>query len=138
MHRLVVDTNVIVSAAIRAGKPRQFLLEVLLGGKYTLVTSDGIISEIREVLGRPKFRLDESEINGAVSTLESLSDVIKTKSKFKVVEMDQDDDMFINAVFDGRADYIVSGDHHLLDLKEYRGIKIVTAAEMLGILQSDG
>lgn len=84
----------IVSAAIKTCKPRQFLLEALLDGKYALVTSDEIIREIRKVLGRPKFRLDESEINGAVSTLESLSNVIKTKSKFKVVEMDQDDDMF--------------------------------------------
>ena len=48
MHRLVVDTKVIVSAAIRAGKPRQFLLEVLFGDKYTLVMSDEIIREIRD------------------------------------------------------------------------------------------
>ena len=54
MYRLVVDTNVIVSAVIGTGKPRQFLLEGLLGGKYALVTSDAIISEMREVLGRPK------------------------------------------------------------------------------------
>ena len=69
MYRLVVDTNVIVSAVIGTGKPRQFLLEGLLGGKYALVTSDAIISEMREVLGRPKFSLDNSEINEAMSIL---------------------------------------------------------------------
>ena len=46
--------------------------------------------------------------------------------------------MFINAVYDGGADYIVSGDHDLLDLKEFKGIQMVTVDEMLGILQSDG
>lgn len=137
MHRLVVDTNVIVSAAIVAGKSRKFLLKALLGGKCTLVTSDEIIGEIREVLGRPKFRLDESEISGAVSTLKSLSDVVETKSKFKVVKKDPDDDIFINAAYDGRADYIVSGDPHLLNLKEWRGIRMVRITEMLNILQSD-
>lgn len=124
MHRLVVDTNVIVSAAIVAGKSRKFLLKALLGDKCTLVTSDEIIGEIREVLGRPKFRLDESEISGAVSTLKSLSDVVETKSKFKVVKKDPDDDIFINAAYDGRADYIVSDDPHLLNLKEWRGIRM--------------
>ena len=109
MYRLVVDTNVIVSAS---GKPRLLLQKALFDGKYDLVTSD----EIRTVLSRPKFRLDESVINGAVSLLESRSAVIKSKSRFEAVE-DQDDNMFINAAFDGRADYIVSGDHHLLNLK---------------------
>ena len=137
MYRLVVDTNVIVSAAIGTGTSHQFWLEALLGGRCTPVTSDEIISEIREVLGRPKFRLDESKINEALSTLESLSDVIETKSKLNVVKRDPNDNMFINAAYDGRADYIVSGDCDLLDLKEWEGIKVITAAEMLGILQSD-
>ena len=137
MYRLVVDTSVTVSASISIGKPHQLLREILFGGKCTVVMSDEIISEIREVLGRPKFRLGENDINDMVLPLESLSDIIETKSKLRVVKEDQDDDMFVNAAFDGRADYIVSGDHHLLDLKEYRGIKVVTATEMLGILQSD-
>lgn len=138
MYRLAVDTNVVVRAAIGTGSSRQFWLEALLGGKCTLVTSDEIICEIREVLGRPKFRLDEGQINKAMSELESLSDVIETRSRFRVVKRDPDDDMFINAAYDGRAGYIVSGDSDLLDLKEFRGIKMVTAAQMLGILQSDG
>lgn len=138
MHRLVVDTNVIVSAAIVAGKSRKFLLKAPLGGKCTLVTSDEIVGEIREVLSRPKFRLDESEISGAVSTLKSLSNVVETKSKFRVVKKDPDDDMFINTAYDGRADYIVVGDPHMLDLKKWRGVRIVTVTKMLEILQSDG
>ena len=136
MYRVVVDTNVVVSAAIRAGKSYGFL-KAVLDGKCTLVTSDEIINEIREVLCRPKFRLDKNEIGGVVSTLKSLSNIIETKSKFSVTR-DPDDDMFINAAYDGGADYIVSGDHDLLDLEEFKGIRMVTVDEMLGILQSDG
>ena len=138
MYRLVVDTNVVISAVTNTGKRYQFLLEAVLGGKCTLVTSDEIIREIRAVLGRPKFRLDEDDIDGAMSVLESLSEVIETKSKFRVVNRDPNDDMFINAAYDGSADYIVSGDCDLLDLKEWKGIKVVSATEMLEILQSDG
>lgn len=84
-----------VSTTIRAGKSYGFL-KAVLGGKCALVTSDEIINEIREALCRPKFRLDKNEIDGVVPTLESLSNTIKTKSKFSVTR-DPDDDMFINA-----------------------------------------
>ncbi len=137
MYRVVVDTSVVVSAAIRAGKPYEFLLKAVLSGKCALITSDEIINEIREVLCRPKFRLDKNEVNDVVSTLESLSDIIETKSKFSVVR-DPDDDMFINAAYNGGADYIVSGDRDLLCLEEFKGIQMVTVDEMLRILQSDG
>lgn len=137
MYRVIVDTNAVVSAAIRAGKSHGFLLEAMLGGKCALVTSDEIINEIREVLGRLKFRLGKNEIDGVVSALELLSNVIETKSKFSVVR-DPNDNMLVNAAYDGHADYIVSGDRDLLDLEEFEGIKMVTVAEMWGILQSDG
>lgn len=132
-----MDTNVVVSAAIRAGKSYELLQKAALGGKCALITSDEIISEIRKVLCRPKFRLDKNEIDGVVSTLKSLSSIIETKSKFSVVR-DPDDDIFINAAHDGGADYIVSGDHDLLDLEEFKGIQMVTVDKMLRILQSDG
>jgi putative PIN family toxin of toxin-antitoxin system len=116
MYRVVVDTNVVVSAAISVGKSYEFLLNAVLSGKCALVTSDEIINEIREVLCRPKFRLGKNEISSVVSALESLSNIIETKSKFSMAK-DPDDDMFINAAYDGGADYIVSGDRDLLDLE---------------------
>lgn len=81
--------------------------------------------------------MDKNKVNNVVSTLESLSDIIEAKSKFSVVR-DPGDDMLINAAYDGGADYIVSGNHDLLDLEEFKGIQMVTVDEMLRILQSDG
>jgi predicted nucleic acid-binding protein len=48
-----------------------------------------------------------------------------------VIQEDPDDDIFLNTALDGKADYIVSGDPHLLDLSKYKGIKIVTVDDML-------
>ena len=104
--------------------------------KCTLVTSDEIIGEIREVLGRPKFRLSKDEIDRALSALESASEIVETTSNFEVVS-DSDDDMFVNAAYDGGANYIVSGDGDLLELGEFEGIKIVKVVEMQRILRSD-
>ena len=128
MYRTVVDTNVVVSAAIRAGRSYGFLLKAVLGDKCALVTSNEIINEMSKVLCRPKFRLDKNEINGVVSTLESLSDIIETKSKFSVAR-DPDDDMFINTACDRGADYIVSGDHYLLDLESLRKSRLLLSTK---------
>ena len=58
------------------------------------------------------------------------------KSEFRAVPDDSDDDIVINAAYDGHADYIVTGDKHLLGMGEFRGIPIITIARMLDLLQS--
>ena len=107
MYRIVADTNVVVSASISDGNPRRFLLGAMRDAKCTLVTSDEIIGEIREVLGRPKFRLSKDEIDRALSALESASEIVETTSNFEVVS-DSDDDMFVNAAYGGGANYTSS------------------------------
>ena len=61
---------------------------------------------------------------------------MQIKSRFKAVKEDPDDDIIVRTAYDGKADYIVSGDRHLLALKEFKGIKILTIDEMLGVLNS--
>ena len=136
MYRIVVDTNVVISASISEGDPHRFLLEAMHDVRCTMVKSDEIISEIRKVLGRPKFRLSKDEIDRALSALKSASEIVEATSKFEVVS-DSDDNMFVNAAYDGGANYIVSGDGDLLELGEFEGIKIVKVVEMQRILRSD-
>ena len=62
--------------------------------------------------------------------------MVKVRSKFKVIKGDPDDDMVLRTAKDGRTEYIVSGNKHLLSLSEFRGIKIVTVGQMLDILRS--
>jgi hypothetical protein len=50
------------------------------------------------------------------------------------VKEDHADDIVLRTAYDGKADYIVSGDNHLLSMREFRGIKIVTVDEMLMLL----
>jgi predicted nucleic acid-binding protein len=58
------------------------------------------------------------------------------KSRFKAVKEDPDDGIIVRAAYDGKADYLVSGGRHLLALKEYKGIRILTIDEMLDVLKS--
>lgn len=137
MYKIVADANIIISAWInKAGNPRQLLSKYLTGGKYVLIMSDEIINETKKVASRSKFETSESDIDDFLFPLIIMSDIVKIKSSIKIVDQDPDDDAIINTAYDGDADYIVSGDNHLLKLKKYGKIQIVNVATMLKILQS--
>jgi uncharacterized protein len=134
MLRVVLDTNVLVSAIISDGKPRE-LLRKGIANQFSIVTSDLILKELITVLRRPKFKTTEDEIHRIIITLIRSSEVVKVKSKFTAVKEDPKDDMIIDTAYDGRADVIVSGDSHLLGSKNFRGIKIITVECMFKTLQ---
>lgn len=134
MLRIVLDTNVLVSAIIRNGKPRK-LFQMGIDGKYKILTSRETLYELSEVLQRPKFMMTREDIVRIVSALMETGENIQVTSKFEVINRDPDDNIIINTAHDGNADYIVSGDKDIKDLKNFQKIKIVTVVEMLKILE---
>lgn len=130
MLRIVLDTNVLVSAVIAEGKPRD-LLKLAIQRQFLLIKSREIIDEFAGVLQRPKFGMSRQQVIRAKNALTKTGKTIKVTSSRKVVKEDPDDDIFINAALDSNADYIVSGDSHLLNLATYKGIEIVTVDIML-------
>lgn len=133
MLRAVLDTNVLVSAVISDGKPRE-LLKKGIENKFSIVTSDLILKELVSVLRRPKFKTSEDEIQQIVLALIQSAEVVSVKSSFKVVKKDRKDDMVVNTAYDGRADAIVTGDGDLLELQSFKGIKMMTVEATLGLL----
>lgn len=130
MFRVVLDTNVLVSAIISDGKPRE-LLKKGIANQYSIVTSDLILKELLIVLRRPKFKISEDEIQRTILALIRTADVVNVKTKIKAVKEDPKDDMVIETAIDGRADIIVTGDNHLLTLKNFSGVKVTTVEKML-------
>lgn len=134
MLRIVLDTNVLISAIIRDGKPRK-LFQMGIDGKYHILLSRKMLDGLSMVLQRPKFKMTEEEIIRIVSALEVTAKKVVVTSDFQVVTSDPDDNVIINTAHDAKANYIVSGDPDLKDLKNFRGIRIVSVDEMLKILQ---
>jgi putative PIN family toxin of toxin-antitoxin system len=134
MLRVVFDTNVLVSAIISDGKPRE-LLRKGISKEFCIVTSDLILRELGAVLRRPKFKTDRDEIHRIILALMQAAEVVEIVSNFKIVEEDPKDDMVIQTAYDGKADFVVSGDSHLLAIGNFRGIKIVAAKQMLSCLE---
>jgi putative PIN family toxin of toxin-antitoxin system len=130
MVRVVADANILVSAVIADGAPRKFLRRAI-SQDVELVLSLPILQEFVEVLRRPKFRMTEAEIDRALGALIQIATVIEVLSRRRVVQADPDDDVVVNTAIDGHADWIVSGDKHLLDLGEYERIEILSVTELL-------
>ena len=133
--RVVIDTNIYISAIFWGGKPRK-VVDLGRGEKILIFSSLEIEKEIAEKL-RTKFKLDEEEVNRILLDFSTFTIPVEVTKQIQVVSDDPDDDKFIECAICCNADYIVSGDRHLLNLKEYAGIKILKASEFLSILPRD-
>ncbi|MFQ6134227.1 MAG: putative toxin-antitoxin system toxin component, PIN family [Nitrososphaerales archaeon] len=135
MYAAVFDVNVLVSSLITKGKPRELFLKAK-DKHFTLILSAQIISEFINVVSRRKFAkyVKEYDVRVFLEALHQIARFTKVRSRFIVVKEDPTDDIILRTAYDGRADYIVSGDRHLLSLKSFRDIQIVTVNEMLSIL----
>jgi putative PIN family toxin of toxin-antitoxin system len=127
--KVVIDTNIYISAIFWGGKPRA-VIDLGRDKKIQIFTSPDIENEISEKL-RVKFNLPESEVNQILFDFSTFTFPIIVKKKYQVVSKDPDDDKFIECAMQCHADFIVTGDHHLLDIREYSGIKILSASEFL-------
>lgn len=135
MLRIVLDTNVLISAIIHSGKPRK-LFQMGIDGKYKILISKETLDELSAVLQRPKFKMTREDIMRIVSALMETGENIRVTSNFKVISNDPDDDIILNTAHDGDADYLVSGDNDIQSLENFRGIKIVSVDEILKILDN--
>jgi uncharacterized protein len=134
--KVVLDTIVFVSALIKAGKPRDLFNKSIKDKQ--LVLSRAILEEFLDVIEDPKIAkyTSEKDVTVFLNTLKKSARIVQVKSKFKAVKEDPDDDNIIQAAYDSKANYITSGDRHLLALKQFKGIRIVTVDEMLNALNN--
>jgi putative PIN family toxin of toxin-antitoxin system len=129
MVRAVVDTNILVSALIKRGKPRKLVLKLL--EEHTVILSRQMLAELADVLTRKKFAIKTSQVDRFLAILVRKSKIVTLSSRFKVISEDPDDDVVLNTAYAGKAEYIVTGDRHLLALKEFKRTKILKVTQIL-------
>ncbi len=135
MLRAVLDANVYLSAAIHPeGPPGQIMRRFLRDAAFELVVSRAIVREVLRAFAYPKVRkyiprgLDASLW---LSDIVLLAQFVAGEYKIAGVSGDPDDDKYIAAAVEGLAEFIVTGDKHLLALTNYEGIRIVTPRAFL-------
>jgi putative PIN family toxin of toxin-antitoxin system len=127
--KAVLDTNVLVSALLYQGTPHRILLAAEQG-LYELVISEEMLRELERVLLQ-KFRLASEETQEAIQMLRAIGTQIEIEEPETIVAEDPDDDKFLAAALASGAPFLVSGDKHLLRLRAYKKVQIVTAREFL-------
>lgn len=134
--RITIDTNILVSALGWNGAEAS-VLEMVLESKLELYLSTEILSEFFRVVKYPKFRFTDSEIDGFIGRLWSNSVIVNPSQSVKVIIDDPADNKILECALEGKSEFIISGDRHLLNLGEYEGIKILRAVDFLKVLEKE-
>ena len=134
--RAVLDTNVLVSAFIRPKGISARIRRAGEEGRFTLVLSEVLHEELRDVLARPRIqkagRYSPEEAAEFLDLLEVIAEIVPGPLAAEpVVQADPDDDWVLATAVEGAADVIVSGDKGLLDIGSHKGIPILTPSAFL-------
>ena len=136
--KVVLDTNVVISATLIRGGNEDRILRAWRRRRFDLVLSPPILEELGRALfyeKLQKFRwMSEDEVAALLQALAQGSELVSGPTAVRA-SRDPDDDKFIAAALEGEAEYVVTGDHDLLDLDPYEGVRIVTPAAFLTMLR---
>jgi len=139
MISAVIDTNIIVSGTISSSDPPYEVVEAWRDRQFTLITSPLILKEVERVFKYPKimksYNLYSKTIKAIKLRLSKHSVVTKGKLKVNEIKDDPADNMFLACAKEGSADFIVTGDNHLLKLGFFEGIPIASSRHFLQILK---
>jgi putative PIN family toxin of toxin-antitoxin system len=127
--RVVLDTNIIVSGYL--GGEVEAIIVAWKSGKFTLIVTEAIIDEYLSVLKRPKFKIEQVEIENFSALLIDKAEFVIPLEHIQAIPNDESDNKFLDAAVAGQANIIVSGDQHLLELKSFRDIEVVPAKNFL-------
>lgn len=133
-HRIVLDTNILISAILFGGPPRD-VLKLVISGTVGCSLSLAILDELRDVLQRPKFKFSSEQSFNVLEELHAACDIINPMVKINVITEDPDDNKILECAVAAKSAFIVSGDRHLLDLVEFRGIKILTPTAYIKMIK---
>lgn len=131
MKRVVLDTNVLVSALLVTDSLPAEILRQFREGEWELAVSGAILEEYGRVLRRKKFGLSLKQVELVLRLISARSVLIIPSRHFQVITEDPPDNEFLDVAVEANADAVVSGDSHLLSLKSFRGIPILAPSEFL-------
>jgi putative PIN family toxin of toxin-antitoxin system len=142
MLRVVLDTNVFVSSLlVKEGVPAQ-VMDAWRDRRYVLVISPAIIAEMRSTLNYPRIRrkygITDEDVEGLIVLIQHDALLVPGEADVAgAIPADPTDEKILACALDGRADLIVSGNLHLLDLVQYQGIPILNARQFLERLTAE-
>lgn len=129
MHRLVIDTNILISS-LWGNKPRE-LINLWLNGTVRVLSTPAIIEEYLSVLSR--FELSLDDMQKWTRLFIERTERIREETLVDIIKDDPADNKFLSCAVGGKAGYVVSGDKHLLKIKKYSNVVVIKVSDFLGI-----
>lgn len=129
MKKIVIDTNVYISAILFGGNSKK-IIDLIIEGKIKNYISLPILKELREKL-EEKFKMPKYIVDAIIEEILNYSEIVLVFGNLKNVSIDPKDNLIVETGIVGKVNFIISGDHHLLDIKIYKNIKILTPAQFL-------
>ena len=127
---IVLDTNVLISAIVFGGRPRE-VLEKVISGAFVMAISTEMLDEFQGVLEGRKFRYPWAIVRTIGNELLAVSELVRPAMKVQVIKADPADNRILECALESRAVCIVTGDKHLLELGQFQGIPIMDVAAFL-------
>ena len=135
--KILVDANLFASSLIKPNSNPGKILDLVNQNQVELILSPSIIKEIKRILLYPKIqkyhRKTAQEIDEYFEDILMFAWIVEGKELVDIIKDDPADNKYLACAYEGEADYIVSGDHHLLDLETYQGIDIISAKAFLNL-----
>lgn len=131
--KVVLDTNILISALVYGGKPEQ-VYNLALEKQITAVTSGSLTAELEEILIK-KFSFEQKRIGQLSRIIKKHFLVVYPKTAINVIK-DEPDNRVLEAAMEGNCDYIVTGDKDLLSLKRYKNVLILKPDDFLANIQN--
>ena len=132
MTRVVLDTNVIVSAAMKPKNLEAAVLRLALTGKLFLFSSEPVLAEYQEVLHRAKFPFNPYDVAALLRLIREQSAIVRPRGQL-VVCKDADDNRFLECAQEAKADFLVTGNNRHFP-KAWKSTRVVNARELLAVI----
>lgn len=137
--KAVIDTNVLISGLFAQSGSIAILMKLWIEERFHLIASESILSELYRTLHKPTiqkhFSPSEAIITEYIEAIRERAVITPGLYKTDRIKKDPSDNKFLSCAFEGKADYIVSGDKHLKEVKQFHGIRIVDAKEFVESVQ---
>lgn len=131
MIKVVIDTNVVVSAFLKSEGNPALILCLVFEKEIRICLSEEIIQEYQGVLKREKFRsLNQTDVKKFLTKLQDLSFFVNPKEKVNLLT-DPDDNKFLDCAYEAKADYLITGNKKHFPINQFKGTKIVSPLEFI-------
>ncbi|MBI3958796.1 MAG: putative toxin-antitoxin system toxin component, PIN family [Chloroflexi bacterium] len=138
--RIVLDTNVLISSLFKRESTSAQILSLWRAGEFELLISPEVLSELKRVIEYPRVQrrliYTEQEIAHFLDLLTMAGTLLSPQDTLTVVKDDPHDDKFVTLAVAGQAEYLVSGDNHLLNVASIFGVTVVTPRAFLSLWEA--